>query len=406
MLSSPTSASKAAAYCVKQARSDVQIILSIIPVILLLYSCTRNVNIDAPATGEKMVVNCLFNLDSSWHVYVGRLVALSDTVHAIPLDNATVHIDGNGTQFTLVNVGGGEYQAPDKKPKTGILYRIEVQVPGYPSVYASDSLPPAPTLLTSSFDTAITYFLPENSFDNLEVNRSDLTFQLHPAGSQYYQILAFTYNIEEDCDYIITDSTIEKLKEFQGPKQVGGWKIPDRIITLLEDSLKGVPVHGKKNFFARMSQAVDRQGAFEFAIQVYAFSEKIRHSPSVYDASQFEPCEIYTQSPHFYNITGDSHSVMGEYNKMPESLKDSATLFAYDVFDAGEDQWGTEILRQEEFWVDIYALSPAMFRYESTHISQLLNKDNPFAEPVQVYSNIHNGTGIFAGYQKERIKVY
>lgn len=43
-------------------------------------------------------------------------------------------------------------------------------------------------------------------------------------------------------------------------------------------------------------------------------------------------------------------------------------------------------------------LSPEMYRYEYNTQQQTNYGDSPFTEPVEIYSNIQNGKGIFAGY--------
>lgn len=48
--------------------------------------------------------------------------------------------------------------------------------------------------------------------------------------------------------------------------------------------------------------------------------------------------------------------------------------------------------------LQINKVSPAYYNYKETLAPQSSINNNPFAEPVSVYSNIRNGYGIFAGY--------
>lgn len=47
--------------------------------------------------------------------------------------------------------------------------------------------------------------------------------------------------------------------------------------------------------------------------------------------------------------------------------------------------------------VNVTALSEESYKYIKSYRAYLLTEDNPFAEPVQVFSNINNGFGIFGG---------
>jgi hypothetical protein len=48
--------------------------------------------------------------------------------------------------------------------------------------------------------------------------------------------------------------------------------------------------------------------------------------------------------------------------------------------------------------VRVLTLSKDFFEFATSYQKQKTNSGNPFAEPTQVYSNVENGLGIFAGY--------
>ncbi|MCH8316906.1 MAG: DUF4249 domain-containing protein [Bacteroidetes bacterium] len=50
------------------------------------------------------------------------------------------------------------------------------------------------------------------------------------------------------------------------------------------------------------------------------------------------------------------------------------------------------------YYIYLKSLSKSCFLYKKTYGLYLNRMNNPFAEPVQVYNNIENGFGIFAGY--------
>ena len=53
---------------------------------------------------------------------------------------------------------------------------------------------------------------------------------------------------------------------------------------------------------------------------------------------------------------------------------------------------------QYDLKVRFLTLSRDFFEFATSYQKQKLNNNNPFAEPTQVYSNIENGLGIFAGF--------
>ena len=48
--------------------------------------------------------------------------------------------------------------------------------------------------------------------------------------------------------------------------------------------------------------------------------------------------------------------------------------------------------------VYLNSLSKEFYKYALSFSEQIETGDNPFTEPVKVYSNIENGLGVFAGY--------
>lgn len=59
-----------------------------------------------------------------------------------------------------------------------------------------------------------------------------------------------------------------------------------------------------------------------------------------------------------------------------------------------------------QIYVVLQSVSEAYFNYKKTADSQLNNGDNPFSTPVQVFNNIENGLGIFAGYSQSKYPVF
>lgn len=85
-----------------------------------------------------------------------------------------------------------------------------------------------------------------------------------------------------------------------------------------------------------------------------------------------------------------------------EGLTTSALRFSDDHFDGKEMNLVVRSFGALETWSELRivlrSVSDAYYKYQSTLALQRSTADNPFAQPVNVFSNIQGGFGIFAGY--------
>jgi hypothetical protein len=128
-----------------------------------------------------------------------------------------------------------------------------------------------------------------------------------------------------------------------------------------------------------------------------------------------------------HNATDPQMSRLGFYSSNPileenfVSVEGNSQLFQYfpassGVFfsnlNFGSQEQGLDIMiptsvfnSAAELYVRVLHLSPQLYEFATSYQRQLLNQSNPFAEPAQVYSNIQNGIGIFAGYSLAELQV-
>jgi len=388
---------------VKRYSYYIQFLIGILGTGLSFISCTHPVNITPSKLKVQVVVNCLFNPDSSWKVSVEEIKTLSDSgkvYKAVP--NAMVRIFEGNIPFSLDYQTGGNYIALNKKPKINVNYKLEVDVPGYSTITASGNIPTRVAVDHIDYDSIPSYFVPDNGFDNVKVNQVNITLHLPKQPDQHYELLAYKYNIDAYCDFIVTEKVLNELINYQLPDEMAGSGLSEEYINDLK-YFEDVPIRGKDNFLNMIAR---HTGTSSGGYLVYEFSEKVRHSPKVYDSSKFIPAELFSKDLRFYNITGDSHGVFGTYTNSIPAGKDTATLFLSDLSYTGNTHNGQDVTEQNEGWLEIWSMSEAMYKYQTSYVNQMLNEQNPFAQPVQVYSNIHNGIGIFAGYQTERVKLH
>lgn len=78
--------------------------------------------------------------------------------------------------------------------------------------------------------------------------------------------------------------------------------------------------------------------------------------------------------------------------------KGAYNLSVYTYGYTGEDGMPGKAYAFDEVKVVLKSVSEAYYKYVVSYQKFQQNNGNPFSEPVQVYNNIRNGFGIFAGY--------
>lgn len=107
----------------------------------LFSACIEVVDLDVEETPHELVVNCFFTEGQPFVVNVSRLAAYPDLTDR-NLEDATVSIYENDIlKGTLKHTENGIYTRKSITPTYGNMYSIKVEVPGYPTATASDTLP-------------------------------------------------------------------------------------------------------------------------------------------------------------------------------------------------------------------------------------------------------------------------
>lgn len=112
---------------------------------------------------------------------------------------------------------------------------------------------------------------------------------------------------------------------------------------------------------------------------------------------QLEVLGYYTNQNKFisFNLKSDDLSI-------EEGIR-GKIIFSDLIFDGQTYEISAEfshykVLPDFTYHIFFKSLSKSCFLYKKTYGLYLSRKYDPFAEPVQVYNNIENGFGIFAGY--------
>lgn len=271
-------------------------------------ACETVVQFDISEPEPQLVLNSLFNSDSTLTVYLyqSQGVAESGTLPKAVADAVITITDGNGTTLaTLTEQSPGVYTS-SFVALAGETYHIKAEKEGYKPVSASDKIPGSQVVL-ESLKVTKKYDINEQAFYQITLIIDD------DPGTDFYEIMVKTrYSMLLD-NVIYSGDAVEKLHS--------------------DDNVISEHTNGGNYLLFKDLQFNGRQKELVF-YSYFSFPDCVTN------------CNV------------------------------NATME-----------------------LQINKVSPAYYNYKETLALQSSINDNPFAEPVSVYSNIRNGYGIFAGYR-------
>lgn len=285
-----------------------------------LVSCQSYLDYDLPDEDKKLVVNALFNQDSTWAVHVSRSMGVVGFNPLKTYTDADVNIyDETGFIEKLTHITDGHYKSPTGlKPLLNHNYTIKVNHADHEPIEGEAALPSPVKII--SIDTSTV------SGDWIDYYDVVLTFQDQGDVKNYYGIKTF-YSEILITDYGFGLDTIET----------------DYEIYLQFD----------ETFFAPDNTIYSDQGIL--------FSD-----------------ELFDSKLHALNF------------RVEKSFK----------YEFGDPE---TVYLKKEITFELKNLSEEYYRYVSTATKQQWAEGDPFSQPIQVYGNIENGYGIFAGYSSDKV---
>ena len=335
---------------------------------MVLMSCETTVEIDIPRNTTQLTASALFNPDSVWKVELHQNRYVLDTTPFAPVPDATVKIKQQGRvvaeldyQDESIYNRNSFYTSGDSRPALGENYTLEVTHPTLGSVTANSRTTPVPTpILSFVWDTLDIREVP-NSYGDVAYG---VTIRLDdPPEENFYSLVIATrreFIVGRDIDNDGVPDLV--LREFT--RSEAGMRSDDPVVDNPSDDYVSELLFKDVNFNGQ-----------EYALKLY-----MRQTTSA------------TQNPTY------------------------PALFARDFYRLGEDEYvynlDGEIVYKpgDSFPTDfMYALlrtvTEEYYQYIFTRDLQASVENNPFAQPVQVFDNIENGLGIFAGYSQIRKEV-
>ena len=289
----------------------------LLSVSLIYISCEKVIPFEGDVNTPKLVINSVFESDSTFKVHVSSSRSVIDTSSFENIDDAVVTIkDGNGNVIEVLNHFVNGFYKGQVLPEENTTYILEVNHPNYAKITASDSLPSP--IIINSVDTS-------TILDPINGNRLRISMNFDdPENNQNYYLLE-TYSVNE---YLIVENLDTIEYELDTTKQ---------FMVLTDEVFQngGSPWRDQGLFNDLLFNGQNKTLEIEIPNENWSGSE------DGYDWSY----KTLTLRLYLHNIT---------------------ISYYY------------------------YRTSLELFQNAS---------GNPFAQPVQVYSNIENGFGVFAGSQ-------
>jgi hypothetical protein len=173
------------------SKNMVKRFIVIIVLIPFMLSCTKMVELDFESIEPEIVVNCLFTTGNYFNVQVMETSLFGDSSNAW-ITNADVTIKAQKKMEirSLSYAENGYYCDTTFYPQYNETYTLEVNVPGYETVTATDSLPILPRAEVLEFYT--TDRVDEETY-NYKYNDFNIWLNDSVGYSNYYELACYEY---------------------------------------------------------------------------------------------------------------------------------------------------------------------------------------------------------------------
>lgn len=329
--------------------------LLFISIACLLLSCEKELPEDVLPFEQKLVLNSIIRPDTTITVFLSTSISIQDYERPEPVSGAIIQLFENdiliGTlkdtvirppegfeEFIEQELSG--FYVMDYEPKEGKSYRMEVAHPDYPSVSTSSEIP----VPSSSFSVVLG--------DPEIISYGDYLEQ-EPNLVEYKAAVNIQDSPEQNFYHIAV------IGEFFNAEFIGNELVDYYYLQEVFYSSNDVVFDEVEN------PLLQDEDVFSFNWNRRVFDDKLFNNQS-YDL------EVVFQIP--------------------------VGVAAASYFGDGERSIDGVFRR---FFIEVRSISEDYYLYNKTLSIQETISDDPFAEPVQIYSNIENGHGIFAGYNPQ-----
>ena len=301
-------------------------------------SCESVLFIELEESDKLIVLNGALSKDSTVTVQVSRTRHILDNAAIEPLGSAVVNLYRNGTQIEQLDyVGSGYFSGASVQPSVGEELSIGIELAGYPSVTARCEIPETVGIVSMDTTTVIEEFEEYSYVYTQESFQMDVTL-LDPPGVENYYLL-----------------------DLQVDKSYTSWR--DTSYQFI-DSLYH---NGDWHYFV--------------ADTAYAVADIFRYVDQPFVSSPDLVVEAVTSQGILFSdqlIDGKEYSVRA-FTSL-QSIR-SADYALVDV--------------------RLHSISESYYRYLKSRQKHYETKEDPFAVPVIVFTNVDGGTGFLGGYSSD-----
>lgn len=317
-------------------------ILPLITLALSFSACETIVDVDIPDEPPRLVANAFLQADSMVVVELTQSQSILVNSDLKSVRGATVSLLEEAQPVATLE----ESEAPGIyfstfAPSVGRTYTLRVSKDGFEPVEATTFIAPPVTIRSVEVDTSV--FI--NSYVNFE-------------------------------DSLITE----------------------RNVTLDEIRLSFDDPASERNYY--------EISAYRYDLQIQSRYDSEGNLIDTDTVRYFRPLYLRSDDPAISG--GESDPLEGE-----SDFYGIALLFNDDFFNGKQyslrfseaQGFGFSSGYEPQLYVVLRTIDEAQYRYLRSVDLQYENEDNPFAEPVQVYSNVENGFGIVAGSSASQVVV-
>lgn len=320
-----------------------------ISLLIVLTSCETVIDFNGKDTAPLLVVNSIISPDSVIKVHVSESrFFLEEDSKFVNINNATVKLWVNDLEYEqLTPANNGIYQGK-YIPKSGDKLKITAKNSNYSEVSASTEIIPANPILSVDTNSVILEKTP---------------------------LLSYNYNsptVVDTLGYLINNELKLKMNFNDPANQENFYKVSLRM----------------KLYFSDGSTQI---GKYYFSSEDVVFGNT--SASGIFDES----------TTNYYNVFSDEL-----FNGKPYGLKLSANFYSYvysnNVPSKLKSKDEPVNVTKNELIVELQSISKSYYLYLKTRDASSSYVDF-FSEPVQIYSNIKGGIGVFGSYNTATFKI-
>lgn len=291
---------------------------------------------------SKLVVNGILNPDSTISIHISSSISYNPSSTYKQVENAVVELFENDKSLgQLLSKGQGYYTLSETYPKEGAIYKVLVAAEGYPSVWAETTIP--------------------RKIKNMKVENS---MQTTYRDGYSFSSMECRINYEVPLNqYVFYGTSVSSQKQGSLPEYI----------------------------------CVERETPY-FNGSYYEIDSCYRIEPDSL-ATRTEHITFYSNSSLIKFIKGWGSYYTASYNdgdysdKIYFSNQNYAGNNLSIVINTDQKNLLNNINNEITIWTDSYDEVLYNFMYSLAKKEEI--DEDPFAEKVSVYSNVHGGLGIF-----------